>query len=439
MDGQSRSALTWERVLRTLLATTTAIGVVVFIEPAPYEAMWVLIGPLLLMTRNVIHVSLLPITFAMLAFVFGGFISLTPHWDDKDAVVFQIVSLYLFGTFLLFAIFFSDKDTSRLELALRGYAIGCFLASCYGIAGHFNIAGLADHATMYGGRVRATFKDPNVFGSHMIPGAVYLLAGLLTGRFKRTLLPSIAFGTIFCAVLLSMSRGSIGGMVIACLMAGAACFITGTPQLRKRIVLVGAVMLAFIASGVIGILSVEDARELLLSRLTLFQDYDIGARGRFDNQSEAILLVPSTPLGLGPQQFAKFYGIEPHSNYIGAFISYGWIGGLAWLALTGASIFVAIRLMIEPSPYRAHAHIVGPCVIVLFLQAFQIDIDHWRFFFFCLGALWGLEAARCRWQATQTDSDPARRLARRYPNTAAFAFIAPRPLANRRGHTRSRQ
>ena len=31
------------------------------------------------------------------------------------------------------------------------------------------------------------------------------------------------------------------------------------------------------------------------------------------------------------------------------------------------------------------------------MQAFQIDIDHWRHVFLLLGAVWGLETARVRW------------------------------------------
>ena len=39
-----------------------------------------------------------------------------------------------------------------------------------------------------------------------------------------------------------------------------------------------------------------------------------------------------------------------------------------------------------------------PSLFVFFLQAFQIDIDHWRHVFLLLGGVWGLETARVRWQ-----------------------------------------
>ncbi len=52
-------------------------------------------------------------------------------------------------------------------------------------------------------------------------------------------------------------------------------------------------------------------------------------------------------------------------------------------------------------------------MIGLFLQGFQIDIDHWRFVFFLLGAVWGLDASRRRWldQAPALSSPLSRRAA----------------------------
>jgi hypothetical protein len=38
---------------------------------------------------------------------------------------------------------------------------------------------------------------------------------------------------------------------------------------------------------------------------------------------------------------------------------------------------------------------------MFFLQAFQIDIDHWRHIYLLLGMVWGLEAARVRWAKPQ--------------------------------------
>ena len=78
-----------------------------------------------------------------------------------------------------------------------------------------------------------------------------------------------------------------------------------------------------------------------------------------------------------------------------------WLGGFAFLTLVGMTTFVGFRLSLKPSPYMHQAQIVWTALFMFFLQAFQIDIDHWRFVYLMLGSLWGLETARRRWISTR--------------------------------------
>ena len=103
------------------------------------------------------------------------------------------------------------------------------------------------------------------------------------------------------------------------------------------------------------------------------------------------------PAGFGPLRFRLVFDLEPHNSYVGAFANDGWIGGFAWIFLVVTSIFVGLRLIFIPSPYRGLAQVFFPPLFALLLQGFQIDVDHWRQVFLCFGALWGLEAARQRW------------------------------------------
>ena len=50
-----------------------------------------------------------------------------------------------------------------------------------------------------------------------------------------------------------------------------------------------------------------------------------------------------------------------------------------------------------PLPFRREAQIVWPALFIFFLQALQIDVDHWRHVFLLFGMVWGLEAARMKW------------------------------------------
>jgi O-antigen ligase len=110
------------------------------------------------------------------------------------------------------------------------------------------------------------------------------------------------------------------------------------------------------------------------------------------------------PEGFGPLRFRLIFGLEPHNSYIGGFANGGWIGGLAFIGLVLVTTFVGFRLCLTPSPYQRQAQVVFPALLMFFLQAFQIDIDHWRHVYIMLGMVWGLEAGRWRWLAASGSS-----------------------------------
>ena len=122
---------------------------------------------------------------------------------------------------------------------------------------------------------------------------------------------------------------------------------------------------------------------------------------RFANQLASLPMLLDRPLGFGPLRFRLIFDLEPHSSYVNAFASYGWLGGLSFLLLVGATCFVGFRLCFARSPYRPLALIVWPALFGFFLQGFQIDIDHWRHVYLMLGMVWGMEAARQKWRLDQ--------------------------------------
>jgi hypothetical protein len=160
-------------------------------------------------------------------------------------------------------------------------------------------------------------------------------------------------------------------------------------------------------------------------RATLTQDYDEGVTGRFGNQLRSLTMLPNLPFGFGPLRFRLTFDLDPHNSYIGAFANEGWIGGFVWILMTVMSTFIGFRLMTSPSPYRRLAQIFFPALFATLLQGFQIDIDHWRQLYIMLGAIWGLEAARQRWAATQADATTTTPLPMRAPDA-----LAPAPLRN---------
>ena len=83
---------------------------------------------------------------------------------------------------------------------------------------------------------------------------------------------------------------------------------------------------------------------MFVERASLVQDYDVGETGRFGNQIRSLPLLLDRFSGFGPLQFRNDFIEDPHETYLNAFASYGWIGGLSYLAFTAVALFVGWRL-----------------------------------------------------------------------------------------------
>lgn len=394
-----RRRLDLEPLIRIVFAVFVFTGCISLIEPSPYDFMSLLAIALWFVGGFSLNVVLMPMIFLWVIYTIGGFVALMPHWNEYSPWLFQFQSLYLVVTVVFFAIFLSERTHERVELCLKAFAASCVFSSILGILGYLGLFGLADYTTMYEGRVSGTFKDPNVFGSYLTLGMVYLAHGLITGHFRRTFTTIVALGIISAGVFLSFSRGSWGAAFIALLVMFIGTYLAADDRsTRKRMALWAAAVLVASIIAIIAILSIDTARDLFLQRATITQDYDEGLTGRFGNQIRSLPMLLELPNGFGPLRFRNFFFLEPHNSYINAFASYGWLGGFAWLILVASTCFIGFRLMIVRSPYRGYAQVSWPALLAMLLQGFQIDIDHWRWVFLCFGMVWALEAARVRWQ-----------------------------------------
>ena len=386
----------YQRLVEAVFAAFIFFGMLSLIEPSPYDFLALLAIPLWFVGGFRVHKSLIPILALWAVFEVAGFLSLMPYWDEHDARLYQLQSLYLFVTTVFFTIFFSERSERRARICLDAFTAGALVSAVAGLIGYLDIAGLASVFTMEEGRVSATFKDPNVFGSYMVLAACYLLQRALLGQ-RRTVLSLAGLFVILIGVFVSFSRGSWGACLGACLITTLTAFLTAeTIALRRRVVRMIAVAGVLGALALGGLLSVPSVRAVFTQRAAVAQDYDEGVTGRFGNQVRSLPMLVERPLGFGPLRFRLTFGLEPHNSYVGGFANDGWLGGFTWIAIVLVSLFVGVRQMFAPSPYRRLAQVYVPTMAVLLVQGLQIDVDHWRQLFLCFGAVWGMEAARLR-------------------------------------------
>jgi O-antigen ligase len=392
-----RWSFDYNKLVDVVFWLTMFSGSVVFIEPSPYDFMILITLSLWVWRGFSIHRAVLPFLLFLPLWVIGGYFGLVPYWNEADPVTFMYHTLFIAITSVFFALFLSQRTTRRAELLLSGYAASCVLASVIAVstwltAFDYNTDWVKD------GRAMAPFKDPNVLGSYLVTGALYLIQRLLLGRWKFLWLTLPSLAVILAALFLSFSRGSWGACVVAVALMVFCLFRTADSAKMRSMILGGAAAVVVMAGvGLAGALSVESVRAFFFERAAVQQDYDGGPNGRFGNQMRSLPMLVDMPNGMGPLRFRNTFGLEPHNSYINAFASNGWIGGFAFIALVVSTMAIGFRLCLTRHPWMREAQVAFPATFVFFVQGLQIDIDHWRMFYVTLGAVWGLEAARRRW------------------------------------------
>ena len=375
-----------------LLIVCSSVAVV---EPSPYDLVSLIAMPVWFVCGFRVHRMFVPFFTLMTLYILAGFIALVPYWNEKDPVVFELQSLYLYFTAIYFGLFFSEHTLKRGELCLKAYTVACMIGAIAGICGYFNVAGTGEVFATYG-RAAGTFKDPNVFGSFEIMGALYTMQLIMLRRTRHYVITGISLLIVLGGVFFSFSRGSWGMLLVtSAMMTGMAMIATPDSKTRKKImigVLIAAVLGAIMLAG---LLSIDSIKALATQRSqAVGEEYD---DPRFWNQMRSLPMLLERPLGFGPLRFRVVFDLEPHSSFVNAFASYGWFGGFMFILLVGFTIFVGVRLCFANSPYRTMAQVFFPALMGFFIQGFQIDIDHWRHVYMMMGAIWGMEAARQRW------------------------------------------
>jgi hypothetical protein len=377
-----------ERLINPLLFLAVAVSSIVLIEPAPYEGVLALLALACVAGGVLFDRKLIPLIALLALFNLGGLLSLIQVSHDRSAITFVAVSAYLGVSAILLAALFTHDTMRRLEITRTAYVIAAIVATAYGI---FVFASGADVA-QFAGRVRGTFKDPNVYGPFLILPLLMLGADLFLRGFNLWKL--LAAAILLIGLLMSFSRGAWLNFAIAAVVSGGMMFLTApSPRVRFRLVAMGIVGLMMLSALLAAALSIDTVGKMFEERAKVTQYYDTGDRGRFTTQIEALDLVLDHPNGVGPYQLRHHTGVDPHQVYINAFASYGWLGGSAYLALVLSTLLLGFRYALVRAPW-------GPYLIVTFgtffgtaVEGLVIDTDHWRHFYLLVGMVWGLSIA----------------------------------------------
>jgi hypothetical protein len=305
-----------------------------------------------------------------------------------------LISIFLAVTAIFYAAVLSQNTQARLDHLLRGYTAAALIAAVAGIVAYFHLLGsLSDPFVLYG-RARGTFNDPNVLGAFLVLPAVLLFQRVLIGRPSVVIRSGALLLVLLVGLLLTFSRAAWGQFGLSAIVVMSLGLVTAPSAGRRvrivSIAIIGAVLGAILLAA---LPSVHQVADLFNERATLDQSYDVGHFGRFGRFVLGAELGLDRPFGIGPLQFSRFFGEDPHNSYLNAFMSGGWLSGFAYLTLTAVTLAAATRFLRADTPWRSSYQVIYAAYVGVAVESAIIDIDHWRHYFLILGALWGMMAA----------------------------------------------
>jgi len=379
---------------RAMVWLVGACGAIVFIEPSPYELATLAASLIFFATGLRIRLVFMPLLLLLFLINIGYSISAIAVMDRPNVPNWIATSWYMAVTVLFFAMVLADDTTARLDMLRRGLIVGAMIASLAAIAGYFNlIPGGYDLLTLYG-RGRGTFKDPNVLGAFLILPALFVLQGVVSDRFGKALRSGVALGVMSLALLLAFSRGAWGGLILTSAFMLTLMVMTSRSNAQRSRIVVTAILAALAAALLVGLLlSFSSIADMFQQRASFDQSYDEGRFGRFGRHLLGAAMALDLPFGIGPLQFHNYFPEDTHNSYLNAFMSGGWLSGVAYPAMVFLTVIIGFRHIFVRVPWQ-HAYIV---IFSAFLgtvgESFIIDTDHWRHFFMMLGTMWGMFAA----------------------------------------------
>jgi hypothetical protein len=404
-----------DRFLHVMLYITVLSSFMVFIEPAPYEYLALLLGFACVLARVSLSRFVLPLfvlllirdgsgVVGLLQIVASGWMRLSGEpdatiitFDYPDSIRFLATSFYLGLTAVLFACICAEDTMRRMKTLRAAYITAAVIASILGTIGYFQLIPGFDLAFTDGSRATGGFKGPNDLGAYLIAPLMWLFEGVMIDRIR--LRSVLATGMISVALLLTFSRGAWGSVIVCTAVLTYLIFITqNDPKVRRRIVL-------FIGLGVAAVvvllllLSSIDAVSHMISERTQLQDYDVNAdnRSRFRLQADSLHEMFNYPFGMGPWGFAHATNWVSHNTFLGTALNHGWIGGAAYLALIVLTLVIGFRALWIRTPWQTLLIATYVSFLAMVFEGVWGDTDHWRHFYVLLGITWGLVAATQKW------------------------------------------
>ena len=364
-------------------------------EPAPFDLAFIAVFSLSMLMGLRVPKRLVFLILMLGAFLLFGLIGTSQsniHEHYQESIRHVLITGLLIAVALFVACFIYRYQERALTALMNGWVFAALAASLAGIAGYFDLLGsYSEHFTLYG-RAKGTFKDPNVLAPFLVPPALYCIYHAASRSAFWSLFNLGVLLVLVLGLLLSFSRGGWAHFAVSGLLAAVLWMVyVKDRRFKSRLIGFGIIAGGVLTFAVITLLGMESVGELFAQRFRI-QEYDSSASGRFAGQYLTAMKVLDFPLGLGSHGFLPDWFEQPHNVYLFQFVIGGWGGGLLYLAIVAVTLVRGFALLSRPTPLAGIIVVLVASFAGLALEGLIVDSDHWRHFYFLLGAIWGLVA-----------------------------------------------
>lgn len=321
------------------------------------------------------------VVFSVLSLVFVQFVPLL-------AVRAVAIEFYMIALFVMTAYYMKTRGDAAFATVLAALTIGGVLASFVAVAALLDLIPNSDILFRGEGaryRVKATFKDPNVFGPFIIPSLLFVTWVVVeSARFR--LLALGAMGLLLISLLSTYSRGawihafiSLSFFSLALLIYRPTARPTLTAFVWVMIVICGTVLL-FLDQ-----ITARLSDSFLAQRLSL-QSYDTS---RFGYVADAARQIWEHPLGIGPYQARYIYGYLPHNTFVAFAMHNGVFACLGLMLIYGSASVRCIAKIIAQRPGWTKYALILAVLLGLIVLMQVVGAIHWRHLYLVCGMAFG--------------------------------------------------
>lgn len=367
-----------------------AISFFVVVEPAPTDLVFFIALGVFCFSRpektpflsgTALTGVLLYLGFSVLSLAFVQFVPMA-------AVRAVIIEFYMIALFALTAYYMHTRGDKGFATVLAALTVGAILASFVTIVAVLDLIPnshilFRGEGTRY--RVKATFKDPNVFGPFLVPSLLFVVWVIVESARLR-LLALGALGLILLSLLSTYSRGAWIHAFISLSVMGLALLVY-RPTARSAFTGVVCFAIIVLATALLYLdqITARVSDSFLGERLSL-QSYD---DDRFGYVVDAARQVWEHPLGIGPAQARFVYGYLPHNTFVAFAMHNGIFASLGLILIYGASMTRCAVKIINQNPGWLKYALIFATLLGLLVLMQVVGAIHWRHLYLVCGMAFG--------------------------------------------------